>query len=484
MPNGPTEPDDLFDRESRHREELLTAFEDEWFAGVPPDVASFVRRFLPPWLPRREATIAELIRVDQEFRIKRGESAHVEEYLGRLGFQPSREELLDLVLGEFNLRSRFQVPPAPAEFVARFPELADDLRKHLTGWREAASVGSAAQGPWTLLHVAAGPHRGVTIRLEPGRPLVVGRADSADVRLDADPHVSRFHVRLEAVGGRVRLQDLNSRNGTQLNGEPVFEGELRPGDVLRCGETEIVRVTDADATVDLFARSAAESELENADGVPGYEIAELLGRGALGPTHRAVRIASGEDVAIKRIETAGAAADVVALIRETAELREVAGSVLLLPTDVGLAGGRPYVAVPFHHSVTFDVLTAGMSPSERLPVAARIVLRLMESLAPAHDLGLAHGGIKPSNVLQERNGDAVEVRLTDFGLRRHFGRADERGSYATPVDDLAALDPLVRKLAFGLLSAEFLASRPAMPGRDEFAKALRRLLDGEPDHLA
>jgi hypothetical protein len=241
MPDGATEPGGLFSREARHREELLTAFEDEWFAGAPPDLAAFVHRFLPPWLPRREATLAELIRVDQELRIKRGESAHVEGYLARLDFRPAGGELLDLALGEFNLRCRFQVPPAPAEFIARFPELASELRRQLTGWREAASVEGETPGAEMLLHVMSGPHRGMTIRLESGRPLVVGRADSADVRLDADRHLSRFHVRIEPAAGRVWFRDLNSRNGTRLNGESRMQGELRPGDVLRCGETEIVR---------------------------------------------------------------------------------------------------------------------------------------------------------------------------------------------------------------------------------------------------
>jgi serine/threonine protein kinase len=114
-----------------------------------------------------------------------------------------------------------------------------------------------------------------------------------------------------------------------------------------------------------------------------------------------------------------------------------------------------------------------MSPSERLPVAARIVLRLLEVLAPVHDLGLAHGDITPSSVLLERRGEAVEVRLTDFGLKRHFGRTGEQGTCATP-DDLA-LDSLLRKFAFGLLSAEFPASRPETPSRDEFVRSLRRL---------
>src|SRR5687768_5918392 len=99
MRDGPADRGDLFSRESRHREDLLTEFEEAWRAGPAPDLATFVRRTLPPWLPRREETIAELIRVDQELRINQRERLPVEVYLARLdGFQPGRGVLLELVL--------------------------------------------------------------------------------------------------------------------------------------------------------------------------------------------------------------------------------------------------------------------------------------------------------------------------------------------------------------------------------------------------
>jgi pSer/pThr/pTyr-binding forkhead associated (FHA) protein len=69
-----------------------------------------------------------------------------------------------------------------------------------------------------------------------GRPgeLMVGRSSRCDVVL-ADPTVSRRHARLRFRDGRWTLEDLDSMNGTSLNGRPVGRCELRPGDRLALG---------------------------------------------------------------------------------------------------------------------------------------------------------------------------------------------------------------------------------------------------------
>jgi pSer/pThr/pTyr-binding forkhead associated (FHA) protein len=53
-----------------------------------------------------------------------------------------------------------------------------------------------------------------------GRRILVGRAPSADLRLD-DPRVSRLHARIEMRDDGVYVEDLGSRNGTSVDGVPV-----------------------------------------------------------------------------------------------------------------------------------------------------------------------------------------------------------------------------------------------------------------------
>lgn len=72
------------------------------------------------------------------------------------------------------------------------------------------------------------------------RPVVtLGRALDNDVVLE-DARVSRYHAELRLRGDRYHLRDLRSTNGTLLNGKPVVEASLNPGDVISLGGLEFL----------------------------------------------------------------------------------------------------------------------------------------------------------------------------------------------------------------------------------------------------
>jgi len=71
-------------------------------------------------------------------------------------------------------------------------------------------------------------------------PLTVGRGAQNDVVLDGDEFASASHARVEARGDGLWVQDLDSTNGTFLNGARVVGAErMSPGDILRVGETDL-----------------------------------------------------------------------------------------------------------------------------------------------------------------------------------------------------------------------------------------------------
>jgi DNA-binding NtrC family response regulator len=73
------------------------------------------------------------------------------------------------------------------------------------------------------------------VTLSRGDELVVGRSDGADLRLP-DGSVSGVHARLSVLeSGAVQVEDLDSRNGTLINGERVQRAQVRPGDQLALG---------------------------------------------------------------------------------------------------------------------------------------------------------------------------------------------------------------------------------------------------------
>jgi hypothetical protein len=73
-----------------------------------------------------------------------------------------------------------------------------------------------------------------------GNEVVVGRGSMGQVTID-DPMLSRRHIRIDLSGSEPALEDLHSRNGTQLNGRPlVGRAMLKDGDRIRIGTQELV----------------------------------------------------------------------------------------------------------------------------------------------------------------------------------------------------------------------------------------------------
>jgi hypothetical protein len=68
---------------------------------------------------------------------------------------------------------------------------------------------------------------------------ILGRGSGCDLTLGDDDTVSRQHAEIAVRAGLCLVRDLDSCNGTLVNGCPVRRARLRRGDVLLVGETEI-----------------------------------------------------------------------------------------------------------------------------------------------------------------------------------------------------------------------------------------------------
>jgi hypothetical protein len=103
----------------------------------------------------------------------------------------------------------------------------------LTLMRDAESsavVPNVADTPGDLrlvLRGVGGHYHGRSITLE--RPRLVGRAAEADIRIDNQAFPER-HARLEHHDGHVLLRDLDSGESSAVNGKPVRDALLLPGD--------------------------------------------------------------------------------------------------------------------------------------------------------------------------------------------------------------------------------------------------------------
>lgn len=91
---------------------------------------------------------------------------------------------------------------------------------------------------FVTLSVLEGLERGRVYRnLQP--PVTIGREEVNDVQLN-DERISRLHAKLQEDHGNIIFTDLNSTNGSRVNGHPVQLHVMRPGDHLQLGRCTLL----------------------------------------------------------------------------------------------------------------------------------------------------------------------------------------------------------------------------------------------------
>jgi DNA-binding NtrC family response regulator len=113
--------------------------------------------------------------------------------------------------------------------------------KRATAIEDETQVVKTGKGPVRLrrmsLVVADGPQTGQRCPVE-GDRLLVGKDASCDLVLE-DVTVSRQHLEIERVGDRFVIRDLESTNGTSVNGTRIREAFLAPGSTIMAGNAEL-----------------------------------------------------------------------------------------------------------------------------------------------------------------------------------------------------------------------------------------------------
>lgn len=99
--------------------------------------------------------------------------------------------------------------------------------------------GQRAKGDIWTVTVTQGPKELRGVKISVTGPVVVGRSPGADIVVPAS-YVSGRHARFSPMGSDLMVEDLNSTNGTLLNGYPVMEPvAVRDGDTVTIGDVDI-----------------------------------------------------------------------------------------------------------------------------------------------------------------------------------------------------------------------------------------------------
>jgi len=285
-------------------------------------------------------------------------------------------------------------------------DVADDepeeSEKGMTG-PLAAVGGQASDLPSARLVVREGTGVGTAYKIAgPRRRFVLGRRRQNDVLIQ-DKLASRDHAEITRDGDLFAIRDLESRNGTLLNGNPTMGRErLQPGDKIRVGDTVLEFIEDAEAGLR----------------VPGYEIIERIGRGHMGTVYKARQVSMDRVVALRVLSSRyGRNSDFVQrFIRDARLSAKLNHPNVIRVLDADRAGDVYYVSTEHFDakSVRQMLLEDGQIEVDR---ALEIVRQAAGALQYAHEKGITHRDIKPESLVVTVEG---VTKVTELGLARYY----------------------------------------------------------------
>ena len=138
------------------------------------------------------------------------------------------------------------------------PARADEKERTYTA---LPSIAAASERHGFLL-VLSGPQFGDVFPLPPEREIVIGRREDADLRI-ADEAVSRRHASVRVDGTGAVLRDLESANGTWIEGRRVREEKLADGARVQIGGATTLKFVWADELEARWQMKIAEGALQD-----------------------------------------------------------------------------------------------------------------------------------------------------------------------------------------------------------------------------
>ncbi|HKS08300.1 MAG TPA: protein kinase [Pyrinomonadaceae bacterium] len=319
------------------------------------------------------------------------------------------------------------------------------------------------------LKVVAGPYKGRIFSFTQHDSFLIGRSRDAHLYLPDDRYFSRNHCLLEINPPRSFLRDLNSTNGTFVNGRRVAHAFLNDGDRIQGGETILlVEVTASEPSTDFSettqdamprrpvlvmveclncgrreqAQASAPDERltflcedcrielkRSPQPIPGYDTVKLLGRGGMGCVMLGREQRTGRAVAIKTLLPEFAISD-KALKRFMREI-DVAAALkhrnIVEFIDRGTHNGVVYLVTEFVDGADACKLAEAHGGCLPYDDGISIIAQALDALSYAHAQGYIHRDFKDQNILVSGHSPNLVAKLTDFGLAKSFTHSGMSG---------------------------------------------------------
>lgn len=284
--------------------------------------------------------------------------------------------------------------------------------------------------------ITAGPAKDRRFTFEKPDRFLFGRSVEARVSLPHDPYISRRHFLLEISPPECKLSDLDSKNGTIVNGiryggkkplqgeimqapNDVKEVQLKDGDEIIVGDTHMNisisglsqnRSPARDATLshtpsskpqNRAQRAAAHAELlkkmlkeaadaqkvvPNAPDIPGYRIEDLIDRGGMGIVYKARNLSTQQIVAVKTMlpHMTTEQENVAAFQREIEVTQQLKHHNIVQLLHHGKTSETFYFVLEFVDGMNLHQLLQSRKGPIPLEEVVPIMLGTLEGLAYAH----------------------------------------------------------------------------------------------------
>lgn len=235
-------------------------------------------------------------------------------------------------------------------------------------------------------------------------------------------------------------------------------------------------------------QNRADKGAESTKSFSDYEIIEPIAEGGMGIVYKAIQKSLNRIVALKMIKSGqlASAGEVQRFKTEAAAAARLDHPNIVPIYEIGEQEGIYFYSMRYIDGQNLSTLI-NKQPMEGKK-AAKILLAIVRAIHYAHQHGILHRDLKPTNVLIDKNGEPL---LTDFGLAKLLEQQETftqsqavlgSASYMSPEQALgksAAISVASDVYSLGAILYEMLTGRPPFVGRN-FVETIKQVIDTEP----
>lgn len=264
--------------------------------------------------------------------------------------------------------------------------------------------------------------------LEPGE-YVIGRDPDVQIFVDI-PDLSRRHARLVLLEDDLKIEDLDSSNGTFVDDEPVSglvsiagKKSVRLGDVSL--EIQGTQSAGGSSSAASTGSRFLQEELANPN---RYEVGGMVAHGGMGNIMDALQKGMRREVAMKVMRRRDDANGLLRFVNEARITGELEHPNIVPVHELGVdENGQVFYTMKFVRGITLAEVISSLeaspaSASAKYPLSALLTIfqKVCDAIAFAHSKGIIHRDLKPENIML---GDFGEVLVMDWGLAKRLGTA-------------------------------------------------------------